>query len=434
MTEPAITRCRVCGEPAGGRYGDDGLCWQCYNGGETDATGLRVTSADLARAEPPRWAWQYRIVIGYLNLLIGNEGVGKGTLIAWLIARLTCGELDGDLRGQPVGVGIIGDEDSFDHVWTPRLHAASADLARIVQIERPDGGFVDVREDREKLAHVVKQRPLGFLFCDQLLDNLGAGTDDWRQKAVREALQPLRSLARELDIAIIGSLHPNKRADSFRTLIAGAPAFNAVSRSSLLLAQHPENEDVRVLVRGKGNLSQKPKPVEFRIAEHCFQANGHEFKVPLAAGFQVGDFTVEDLLANENGKPVEHSKVADACEIIEALLPRDGAWHPAKAIYEACAGEQIDDRTVKRAKQRLRIQHRRTQAFPPSVEWAWPSSGDTVGTSNIDVPTVPNVPTANGQNRLRGSSEDVQDVRDSENDCPHRVPTGELPAGLDRER
>ncbi len=114
--------------------------------------GLTVRPADLGRSAPPRWAWQHRVVLGYLNLLLGNEGVGKGTLVAWLIARLTRGELPGDLRGRPVGVGVLGDEDSFDDVWTPRLHAAGADLTRVVQIERPDGGFVNIREDRESSA------------------------------------------------------------------------------------------------------------------------------------------------------------------------------------------------------------------------------------------------------------------------------------------
>lgn len=237
--------------------------------------GLKVLAADLSRAQPPRWAWHHRLVLGYLNLLLGNEGVGKSTLVAWMIARLTRGELPGDLHGQPVSVGVIGDEDSFDGVWTPRLHAAGANLERVVQIERPDGGFVNIREDRDKLAGVITDHALGLLFFDQLLDNLGVGVDDWRQKAVREALQPLRSLARELSIATLGCLHPNKRADTFRQLVAGAPAFNSVSRSSLLLAQHPEDENLRVLVRGKGNLSQPPPAIEFQIAEHRFDANGH---------------------------------------------------------------------------------------------------------------------------------------------------------------
>ena len=385
-------------------YGSPG---ESTNGGP----GLTVRSAELGRAAPPRWAWQDRLVLGYLNLLIGNEGVGKGTLIAWLIGRLTRGDLPGDLRGQAVGVGVLGDEDSFDDVWTPRLHAAGADLSRVVQIERPDGGFVNVREDRERLGIVVRQHGLRVLFFDQLLDNLGVGVDDWRQKAVRDALQPLRALARELDIATIGALHPNKRADSFRQLVAGAPAFNSVSRSSLLLAQHPEDESRRVLVRGKGNLSQTPEAVEFQLAEHRFDANGHTFRVPIAQGFSVGEMTVDDLLG-DGVAATEHSNVAEACEVIEALLPRDGEWHSAKPIQEACAENQLDQRTAQRAKNRLGIEHRRTGTFPAAVEWRWPTR-DTHTTSVLAVASVASVASGDGRNPLRGSSDDTHDTHDS---------------------
>jgi hypothetical protein len=259
----AITPCPSCGTISSESYAGTDTCWSCFKRSGAGDISLRVRSADLSRARPPRWAWQDLIVLGYLNLLIGNEGVGKGALITKLIALLTRGELPGDLRGQQVGVGVLGDEDSFDGVWAPRLHAAGADLNLVVQIDRPDGGFVNVREDRAKLTQTVKQHGLQVLFFDQLLDNLGAGTDDWRQKPVRDAPQPLRALARELDIAVVGNLHPNKRATTFRELIAGTVAFNSVSRSGLLLAQHPEDEDVRVLVRGKGNLSQIPPAMEF---------------------------------------------------------------------------------------------------------------------------------------------------------------------------
>lgn len=388
-----------------------------------DILGLTVRTADLDRARPPRWAWQDRIVCGYLNLLIGNEGIGKGVMIAWLIARLTRGELPGDLSGMAVGVGVLGDEDSFDDVWVPRLHAAGANLDRVTQIERPDGGFVNVREDREKLAAVVREHGVGLLYFDQLLDNLGVGTDDWRQKPVREGLQPIRAIAREMGIPALGTLHPNKRADSFRALVSGAPAFNAVSRSSLLLAQHPDDENLRVLVRGKGNLSQTPPAIEFQIVEHRFSANGHEFKVPLAEGFHVGDLTVDDLVGEEP-KTREHTQVADACEIIEALLPRDGSWHLAKPIYEACAAEEIGERTVKRAKQRLSIEHRRLQAFQAPVEWCWPATQDAHRTPAESVPTVPTVSSTNGHKPIRSSSEDTQDTQDSENKGSECGPTG----------
>jgi hypothetical protein len=391
---------------------------------------LAIRRADLGRSEPPRWAWSQRVVLGYLNLLIGNEGVGKGTLAAWLIAQLTRGTLPGDLEGTPVGVAVIGDEDGFDDVWTPRLHAAGADLSRVVQVERPDGGLVNLREDRDTLAEVVKAEGLRVLYFDQLLDNLGVGVDDWRGKQVRDALQPLRSVARELDIAALGAMHPNKRADSFRQLVSGSAQFNAVSRSSLLLAAHPNDETRRVLVRGKGNLARTPSSVEFSLAGRTFTANGHEFKVPVAERFDTGALTVDDLIGASTTN-AEHSKVGDACEIIETLLPRDGNWHPARPIKDACAADDIDERTAQRAKDRLGIEHKRAEAFPAPTLWRWPSH-DAHTTSGSGVSSVASVATGGAAYSATHDTDDTHDGADASRNCDASSDADPLEAELAR--
>ena len=78
-------------------------------------------------------------------------------------------------------------------------------------------------------------------------------------KNVREAMVTAATGGRggTHGIAAVGLLHPVKgRARSFRELIAGrGHQFNAVSRSSLLLGVDPDDDQRRVLVRGKGNHS-----------------------------------------------------------------------------------------------------------------------------------------------------------------------------------
>ena len=328
-------------------------------------------AADLGRSRPPQWAWSRRLVIGRLNLLLGNEGVGKGALIAWTIARLTRGDLPGDLRGTPVNVGIVGDEDDLDSVWTPRLHAAGAVLERVREIARPDGGLVVIGQDREPLAQQVRENSLAVLYFDQLLDNLGAGLDDWRQKAVRDAIAPLRALARELEITALGTLHPNKRGRTFRELVAGTPAFNAASRSSLLLAEHPHDPDKRVLLRGKGNLSERPAPLEFEIASYVFEANGHLFDVPRVTGMQTSDVEIDELLdgGGKDKRDLGISKAAIARELVESMLA-DGQWHDSAEVYAAAAEHEIDERNVRNAKTALRVEHRRVGEFPTfTTEW-----------------------------------------------------------------
>lgn len=374
---------------------------------DSPVAALEVRTADLGRSQPPRWAWEHRIVLGYLNLVLGNEGIGKGTFAAWVIAQWTRGNLPGDLRGVPTAVGIIGDEDSFDGVWTPRLHAAGADLERVHIIERAAGDVVDVKADRAELSAAITAHGITVLYADQILDNLGS-IDDWRNKQVRDALQPLRALARELDVAVIGSLHPNKRADSFRQLVSGSSAFNAVSRSSLLLAEHPDDESRRVLVRGKGNLAAAAPGIEFTIANHTFTANGHTFHVPKAQDFKTSELVVQDLVGDSTQR-VEHSKVADAVDLLHALLPHDDEWHPARAIYEACAAEGIEEHTVKRAKRRLSLEHRRESGFKAGTEWRWPTR-DVLSTSAQTARSVPSAPSSSCGSKHTQNTLNTQDT------------------------
>ena len=392
-------------------------------------SGLRIQTADLASARPPRWAWKDRLPIGYLSLIIGIEGIGKSSLAAWMIARLTHGDLPGDLRHKPINVALVGDEDSFQHVWTPRLFAAGADLGRVKSIDRPEGGYIELKADRDRLATAIDLEQIEFVFFDALIDNLGAGVNDWHGRDVREALQPLRLIARELDIAVTGSMHPNKRGANFRELVAGSSAFNAVSRSSLLLAQHPEDEDRRVLCRGKGNLSAMPDAVEFALTGEKFEANGYTFNVPKATGFMVGDVTIDELIDKSGERTVEHSKVAEAAEIIEALLPKDGEWHAVAAIYEACEAEDIGKDAVKRAKKRLMLEQRRASTFQAPSEWRWPSKtansaiepqGAPLGASDIEAPSAPSAPSAKGPVNY---TQRTQSTQGSENDSPQCAPS-----------
>src|SRR5215212_8601014 len=83
---------------------------RAHQDGERSAGGLRVRRADLSRVRPVEWLWRRRLPVGYLSLLLGAEGMGKGVLVAWLIARITSGELPGDLAGRPGRVLIVGDE------------------------------------------------------------------------------------------------------------------------------------------------------------------------------------------------------------------------------------------------------------------------------------------------------------------------------------
>jgi hypothetical protein len=234
--------------------------------------------------------------------------------------------------------------------------------------------YVSIKDDKKKLTKLVKKKKIKVIFFDQLLDNLGS-IDDWRAKPVRDALQPLRALARDLDIAVVGNLHPNKKADSFRQLVSGSSAFNAVSRSSLLLAAHPEDEDKRVLVRGKGNLSELPTAISFDIHSLKFVYNNKKFSVPHVRNFEKCDITVDDLIAathnHSNAKQYMESKQRECEALIGSLFPRDGQWHASKPIIDSCEEAGHIYKEIGRAKEKLKIAYRRTQKREGTTEWMW---------------------------------------------------------------
>ena len=334
-----------------GSAGDRALAAESIDGLEppaaTAGAGLRVRGADLSRVRPIDWLWAGRLPIGYLSLLLGAEGIGKGVLTAWLIARATRGELAGSLEGTPTRVLIVGDEDSFDSVILPRLYAAGADLAQVDELCDEASEVLDIRRDAEQLRELIRAGDYSFVYVDSLLDVLAVDTDDWRSKPVRDSLRPLRRAARDLNVCVLGALHPNKgQRSSFRDLVSGTHAFNASSRSSLLLAQHPDDEGRRVLVRGKGNLSAPPPSFEFAVEGRNLEINGHGFSLPVVADEDDGDLAVEDMLKPERPAPVREN-LADQ---LDALGTGE---IQSRAELAHALGRESDDRSVGRALDQL---------------------------------------------------------------------------------
>ena len=118
---------------------------------------LKATKVSDIRMTATRWLWEDGphcwIPMGALVGLGGREGVGKSTVCAHLLAKVTKGELPGDFYGTPKGVIIVSTEDDWSATIKPRLVAAGADLDRVFQVNaiEPDGleGTLSLPEDHE---------------------------------------------------------------------------------------------------------------------------------------------------------------------------------------------------------------------------------------------------------------------------------------------
>jgi hypothetical protein len=356
------------------------------NGHPGPTVNLTPRGIDLSRVQPFKWAWRDRILRGYLNLLVGDEGVGKGTFLAWLIARWTRGGLEGDMLGKPARVVVIGDEDGFDGVWVPRLHAADADLSMVFDLPVDEMGALNIARDAKKLHAMLLENGFDVLIFDQLLDNLGSDVDDWRAKSVRDAIAPLRRITAELNVTTLAALHTNKSdAATFRRRLGGTQAFNALSRSSLLLAGHPNDPDRRVVLRGKGNYAAPPEAFEFRITSKNVKLNGHTHKPSMATDVRTCDVTIEDVLRASIPEP---STKAHAARTLIAEALEDGEWHDAPPIRAQLAEAGISKSGIDRAVADVAVEHRRTEVFPSTAQWRLARGGAVAGVTGVTGATV----------------------------------------------
>ena len=340
-----------------------------------------VVWASGVRSASIRWAWTGRLAIGYLAVQTGIEGLGKSVFGAWMLARLTRGELDGEWHGRPVNVLVVSGEDGIGDTWRPRLELAGADLDRtaFLNLDALGAGW-DLRDGIEQLAAAVARAQAQVVFVDAALDHMPApkaGESINNPAFVRQALAPLRALTRERETVTLFSMHPPKsRSGDFRDLVQASQAFTAIPRIGLLFAYHPddgpENPDRRrVLIRGKGNLGRDPGALEFRVTGALFEHDdGITTDREVVIDVQRSSVTIADLAPGRMVGEREPSKT-DRAEALIAEQLADRKWHPADAIRDRLYAEGVNHNSVvDEAKRRLGVQSGKETGVMHG-RWGW---------------------------------------------------------------
>ena len=340
-----------------------------------------VIRASDVKSRSIRWAWEGRMAIGYLTVQTGIEGIGKSVFDAWAISRWTRGELPGEWRGQPIDALIVADEDGREDTWKPRLDLAKADASRIGFLN-PDALSADwnVCDGIEQLRAAIEQTTGRVLFIDAVLDHMPpprGGETINSPTFVRDALRPLKRLARELDLVGLYSMHPPKGPSaSFRDLVQASQAFSAVPRVGLLFAWHPddsEEEDVnrrRVLIRGKGNLGRDPGALEFRVSEVTYRHDdGRVTGRELVTDIAPSAVTLADLDPQKRAGG-RLSKSEQAAELIRAALA-DRRWHEAEEVLTGLAHAGFTSGSVLTPARRLVGVETRKRPGVTHGPWEW---------------------------------------------------------------
>lgn len=232
---------------------------------------LLVQPLSQVQTRRQQWAYKQLIPLRVLTIVAGIGGIGKSTILAWIVAGLTKGDFEGDFAGQPVSVGFIAAEDDSETTLVPRLKAADANLEQVHNFSTvltidADGnqwkGLPRIGTDLQALKNALIEFGIRVLIIDPVLSIMEG--DSIKAGDVRKNLDPIASLANELDIAIVLVMHFNKGHGNASEKLSGSHAFRDTARSVLLLAVDEETNH-RILSVDKSNYSPESPSFAFDI-------------------------------------------------------------------------------------------------------------------------------------------------------------------------
>lgn len=304
----------------------------------------------LSQVKPEKveWLWDKRIPLGKLTLLEGDPDHGKSLITMDLAARVTRGKaFPGEDVGHlehldkvdnlPGGVVVLNAEDGLADTIKPRLIASGADTTRVLALSaiNTDGTLFGIPKDISTLERAIESVDARLAIVDPL--SVFMNGDPNKDNEVRKALTPLTDMAESLNVAVVVVRHFNKNVDA-KALYRGGGSIGIIgaARSALAVAPHPHDDDMRVLVPQKGNLSRKAPSLAYAIVETENGAPRIEWRGSV-------NFQADEVL-----NPEVHSKVDAAREWIRQELKNGPVLSDEVEARSKTAG--IAPATLNRAK------------------------------------------------------------------------------------
>jgi hypothetical protein len=325
---------------------------------------VRLVPAATVAAQPTKWAWRDRIPLGGVCLMVGQEGSGKTTILTYLFARASRGQLEGDLQGMPVASVYATAEDSWARTLRPRLETAGADLDRVhfVEIDGLASGL-SIPGDLNALAAEMRRTGALLLALDPFGAHLLGTIDTHRDASVRQALAPLAACMDELGAAAVGVMHWSKAPSTVALdRVNGSRGFTAAARAVLAVGDDPADPGAHVLVVAKSNLGRLDVPaLRYRIEGRTVPGLQHE-PIDTSGVVWLGEapgITARDLFPApvDDGERSDREAVAEVIREVLADGPRPRG-DVVKAIQ--VAGLTAGDKTIQRACRALGVERKRT--------------------------------------------------------------------------
>ena len=236
------------------------------------------------------------------TLLTGRKGVGKGTAIADLAARMSRGEL-----GPKRDVIWLASEDSTSVDVKPRFVVAQGDESHIYILKT----WIELPRDVEALGEAIAiAGDVGLVILDPIGNHIG-GKDTSRDGEIRNAIAQLNRLADEHETLVLGVRHITEKEakNGAVAAIMGSSAWVQLPRAVVAIARDDIDPTISHVQVVMGNRLPPGTPGHsFRI--DGVQVPGLESEVTRAVWLGDSTKNIEELIASgsREGSKSEHAR------------------------------------------------------------------------------------------------------------------------------
>jgi hypothetical protein len=345
-----------------------------------------------------RWLWPGKIPLGKVTLFSGDPDQGKSYVTLDIATRVSHGlewpgEEEGTMGGEegrkeggsgeqgegskenaesnseicnhhsaihsPGSVILITSEDDDDDTIRPRLDAMGADTKKVeiisgIEREAYSAQFTLPR-DLDLLEKGIKK--LGdckLVIIDPLASYLELNSGG--PSSIRQALDPLKDLAKKTGVAVILVNHLSKGSGATLYRSLGSISIIGMCRTAWGFTRDKSDRSRRMMLPIKNNLSPDDSGFAFTILDGRVAWESEPVEI-----------SIDEAMKGEK-RPTRVPEAVDAAiDWLQTLLA-DGEWKLMNEIHQLGNLQGLTSHTLKRAKIRMRLESKPASSNGP---WQW---------------------------------------------------------------
>lgn len=278
---------------------------------------LRASEVAVTQVEH---LWEHHVPRGMISLWEGKPGQGK--------SLATCRVASDVSHKAPVLFSPR--EDSLGSVVVPRLKASGANMDNVLFSEW------NLPKDMDRLRGEITETGARLAILDPVASHISSSI--YHEHSVRQILEPVIDMAKELDCAILMVSHRTKAANS-------AHPLEQIARMVCLYGTNPKDMHERFLVPVKSNVGPLPNALVLEVdddgdGEHSFITRRERHTAKSLDG-KVDETTFTVPRSKKEAAAVILTKVLKAsggelaiAEVRRKVIDSGQSWAAMKAVAE----------------------------------------------------------------------------------------------------